>query len=51
MLGELFLEEFVMGEEKFHEGRAGLSCIIKKTMKKINMKKFFQLKLRRNIKT
>ena len=35
MLGELFLEEFVMGEEKFHEGRAGFSSIIKKkTMKK-----------------
>ena len=28
MLGELFLEEFVMGEEKFHEGRAGFSSII-----------------------
>ena len=27
MLGELSLEEFVMGEEKFHEGRAGFSSI------------------------
>ena len=35
MLGELSLEEFVMGEENFHEGRAGFSSIIKKkTMKK-----------------
>ena len=28
MLGELSLEEFVMGEENFHEGSAGLSSII-----------------------
>ena len=42
MLRELFLEEFVMGEEKFHEGRAGFSTIIeKKNNEKINMKKFF----------
>ena len=35
MLGELPLEEFVMGEEKFHEESAGFSSIIKKkTMKK-----------------
>ena len=33
---DLPLEEFVMGEEKFHEGGAGFSSIIfkKKTMKK-----------------
>ena len=30
MLGELTLEEFVMGEENFHEGNAGFSSIIKK---------------------
>ena len=29
MLGELSLEEFVMGEETFHEGSAGFSSIIK----------------------
>ena len=35
-----------MGEENFHEGSAGFSSIIKKTMEQINMKKFFQLKVR-----
>ena len=30
MLGELSLEEFVMGEENFHEGSAGFSGIKKK---------------------
>ena len=35
MLGELSIEELVMGEENFHEGSAGFSSIIKKkTMKK-----------------
>ena len=35
MLGELFLEEFIMGEENFHEGSAEFSSIIlKQTMKK-----------------
>ena len=29
-LGELSLQEFVMGEENFHEGSAGFSSIIKK---------------------
>ena len=29
MLGELSIEEFVMGEENFHEGSAGFSSIIK----------------------
>ena len=33
MLGELSLEEFVMGEEKFHEGSVGFSSIIKKKTK------------------
>ena len=28
MLGELFMEELVMGEENFHEGSAGFSSII-----------------------
>ena len=50
-MGELSLEEFVMGEENFHEGSAGLSRIIKKKYnEKINMNKFFQLKVRRSIK-
>ena len=30
MFGELSIEEFVMGEENFHEGSAGFSSIIKK---------------------
>ena len=35
MLGELSLEESVMGEENFHEGSPGFSSIIlKKIMKK-----------------
>ena len=53
MLGELSIEGFGMGEENFHEGSAGYSSIIKKkTMKKINMKKFFfQLEVRSGIKT
>jgi len=41
-LGELSLEEFIMGEVNFHEGSAGFSSIIKKkNNEKINMKKFF----------
>jgi len=28
MLWELFIEEFVMGQENFHEGSAGFSSII-----------------------
>ena len=28
MVGELFLEEFIMGEENFQEGSAGFSSII-----------------------
>jgi len=34
---ELSMEEFIMGEENFHEGRTGFSSIFKK----INMKRFF----------
>ena len=30
MLGELSLEEFIMGEENFHEASTGFSSIIKK---------------------
>ena len=30
MLGEFFIEEFVIGEENFHEGSAGFTSIIKK---------------------
>ena len=41
MLRGLFLEEFVMGKENFHEGRAEFSSIIKKNNEKINMKSFF----------
>ena len=42
MLGEFSIEEFVMGEENFHEGSTGFSSIIlKKNNEKINMKKFF----------
>ena len=52
ILGELSFEEFVMGEENFHEGSAGFTSIIKKkNNEKINMKKFFQLEVRSSIKT
>ena len=41
-----------MGEEKFSEKGAGFSSItIKKNNEKINMKRFFQLKVRSSIKT
>ena len=33
MLGEISIEEFVMGEENFHEGSAEFSSIIKKMTK------------------
>ena len=50
---DLSLVEYFMGEEKFNEKGAGLSSItIKKTNNEnINMKKFFQLKVTRSIKT
>ena len=51
MLGEFFIEEFVMGEENFYEGSAGFSSIIKKNIEKINRKRFFQLEVRSSIKT
>ena len=41
---KLSMEEFVLGEENFHEGGAGFSSIILKNIEKIDMKKFFQLK-------
>ena len=33
MLGELSIEEFVMGEENFHEGSAGFTSIYLKKKK------------------
>ena len=53
MWEDLSLEEYVMGEEKFNEKGAGFSSITikKKNNEKINMKKFFQLKVRSSIKT
>ena len=44
MLGELSIEEFVIGEENFHEGSAEFTSIIKKNNGKINMKFFFSWK-------
>ena len=41
MLGELSLEEFIMGEENFHEGSAGFSSIIKNEQWKNKYEKFF----------
>ena len=41
MLGELFFEEFIMGEGNLHEGSAGFSSLFKKNNEKINLKKFF----------
>jgi len=49
---DLSLEEYVMGEEKFNEKAAGFSSItIKKNNEKINMKTFFQLKVRSSTET
>ena len=42
---------YVMGEENFNEKGAGFSSITIKNNEKINMKKFFQLKVRSSIKT
>ena len=52
-MGGFFLEEYFMGEEKFNEKDAGFSSITikKRNNENINMKKFFQLKVRRSIKT
>ena len=40
-----------MGEEKFNEKGKGFSKITIKKKEKINMKKFFQLKVRSSIET
>ena len=50
MWEDLSFEEYVMGEEKFNEKGAGFSSItIKKNNEKINMKTFFQMKVRNSI--
>ena len=51
MWEDLSLEEYVMGEEKFNEKSAGFSSIAIKNNEKINMKSFFQLKVRSSIKS
>ena len=51
MRGDLSMEEFLMGEEIFHEGGAGFFSIFSKNNEKINMKMFIQLKVRSSIKT
>ena len=50
MWEDLSLEKYVMGEQKFNEKGAGFSKITKKN-EKINMEKFFQLKVRSTIET
>ena len=47
MFEELSIEEFVMGEENFHEGSTGFSSIIKKN----KYEKVFQLEVRSSIQT
>ena len=52
MWDNLSLEEYFMGEEKFNEKGAGFSSnTIKKNNENINMKTFFQLKVRNSITT
>ena len=55
MWEDLSLEEYFIGEEKFNEKGARFSSITikkkKKNNEKVNMKKFFQLKVRSSIKT
>ena len=51
MWGEISTEEFVMGEENFHEGAQDFLALLKENNEKINMKKFFQLKVSSCIKT
>ena len=52
MVEDLSLEKYVMGEQKFNEKGAGFFKItIKKNNEKINMEKFFQLKVRSSIET
>ena len=50
MWEDLFLEKYVMGEQKFNEKGAGSSKITKKNKEK-NMEKFFQLKVKSSIET
>ena len=49
MWEDLSFEEYVMGEEKFNEKGAGFSSITIKKNEKINMKTFFQMKVRNSI--
>ena len=49
--GRTFHGGICHGEENFHEGGAGFLSIFLKNNEKINMKKFFQLKVRSSIKT
>ena len=49
MWEDIYLEEYVMGEEKLNEKGAGFSSITIKNNEKINMKTFFQLKIRNSI--
>ena len=51
MWEDLSWEESVMREDKFNEKGAVFSSITIKNNEKIKMKKFFQLKVRSNIKT
>ena len=53
MWEDLSLEEYFMGEEKFNEKGTEFSSITIKRInnKNINMKMFFQLKIRSSIKT
>ena len=50
MLGELSIEEFVMGKKSSMKGAQDFLALFKKK-EKINMKRFFQLQVRSSIKT
>ena len=51
MWEDLSLEKHVMGEQKFNEKGTGYSKITIKNNEKINMEKFFQLKVKSSIET
>ena len=51
MLGELSIEEFVMGKKISMKGARDLLSLLKKNNEKINMKFFFQLEVSSSIKT
>ena len=52
MWEDLSLEKYIIGEQKFNDMGKGFSKItIKKNKEKINMEKFFQLKVRSSIET